>query len=601
MDRRIPYHLKGKGISADFAPPPQRRIRAPELDTSDLIQENSLTLMGRLTNPKVQRLWSLIPFLSNRWNLRGKAVGSDLGKGCFQFCFDFEEDLQKVLSNRPYHFDGWMVILQRWEPVIDASFPSQIPFWIELQGLPLHYWKPEMVINIGEELGAFQEHDLSSSSAKIRVLIDGHQPLTKETIVEFRDGSEVTVTLEYKNLKGHCQHCHRLSHDKKDCPGLVGITSNHSKPASPSRETPSSRYDNNQRQKDSQGPIRSHTPRNQSSHSHPYSRSTHIGKANSRTRREEAPVNSGYVSCSEARDFHSPNRSRSYLSKDQSRDFRHHQSSRDNRYRGDESNNWQWREKSKSLPAASQDVSESSRTRRPPIERNLDKNGYSPRISSPIRNTEGSRAPRLPVSPISTHLPTTEEVMGELREVTVQYMACADPTESAARRSRMMQGEARGLMAETAAKIIASSVAAQANNFSQATTLEQLTECLPATSVNHNSGVLPQESVVKKRRGRPPLNKQSVKSPLRLTGAKSQKRNLVLSQGSPKRKSGQDQTAQALEDVPSSSARSGGSRPQAAQPDSSSRKSKQSNPKISLIPAIKKGGVDFQNPPKPLP
>jgi len=28
------------------------------------------------------------------------------------------------------------------------------------------------------------------------------------------------VTLEYKNLKNHCLHCHRLSHEKKDCHGL---------------------------------------------------------------------------------------------------------------------------------------------------------------------------------------------------------------------------------------------------------------------------------------------------------------------------------------------------------------------------------------------
>jgi len=71
--------------------------------------------MGRLTNPSAQRLWSMLPFLSNRWNLRGKALGSDLGKGCFQFKLDYEEDLLKVLDNRPYHYDQWMVILQRWE------------------------------------------------------------------------------------------------------------------------------------------------------------------------------------------------------------------------------------------------------------------------------------------------------------------------------------------------------------------------------------------------------------------------------------------------------------------------------------------------------
>lgn len=122
------------------------------MDTSYLIKDNTLTLVGRLTNPKSQRLWSMIPFLSSRWNLRGKAIGSDLGHGCFQFRFD-QDDLQKVLVNKPYHFNYWMVIIQRWEPIISASFPNKIPFWIHLEGLPLHYWKEEMICNIGRDSG----------------------------------------------------------------------------------------------------------------------------------------------------------------------------------------------------------------------------------------------------------------------------------------------------------------------------------------------------------------------------------------------------------------------------------------------------------------
>lgn len=108
------------------------------MDTSDLIEENKLTLIGRLTNPKVQRLWFMIPFMPKRWNLRGKTIGLDLGHDCFQLRFDYEDDLQKVLDNRPYHFSNWMLIIQRWEPIIDPSFQAKIPFWIELKGLPLH-------------------------------------------------------------------------------------------------------------------------------------------------------------------------------------------------------------------------------------------------------------------------------------------------------------------------------------------------------------------------------------------------------------------------------------------------------------------------------
>jgi len=49
----------------------------------------------------------------------------------------------------------------------------------------------------------------------MKILVDGLQPLTKETVVEFHDGSEAVATLEYKNLKNHFSHCLRLSHEKK--------------------------------------------------------------------------------------------------------------------------------------------------------------------------------------------------------------------------------------------------------------------------------------------------------------------------------------------------------------------------------------------------
>lgn len=112
-----------------------------------------------------------------------------------------------------------MVILQRWEPVISDSFPTMIPFWIELQGLPKHYWKPEMIFSIGEDMGEILDHEITNSVIKMKVLIDGLKPLVMEILVEFPDGSEALVSMKYKSLKGHCKRCFRLSHEQKDCPG----------------------------------------------------------------------------------------------------------------------------------------------------------------------------------------------------------------------------------------------------------------------------------------------------------------------------------------------------------------------------------------------
>ena len=128
--------------------------------------------------------------------------------------------MKKFLDNKSYHYDQWMVILQKWEPIISESFPSQIPFWIELQGLPKHYRQHALLKTIGEDLGEVMDMDITNQSAKVKVLLDDLQPLIKETMVDFPDGSETLVSLDYKNMKNHCSHCQRLTHEKKACPGL---------------------------------------------------------------------------------------------------------------------------------------------------------------------------------------------------------------------------------------------------------------------------------------------------------------------------------------------------------------------------------------------
>lgn len=195
-----------------------KRIKAPALDTAALIKDNELTLIGRLTNPQEQKIWALLSSLPRKWNLIGRAVGSDLGNNCFQYRFEREEDLRRVLDNRPYHFAYWMVILQRWEPVISSSFPSLIPFWIKIKGLPLHYWQDDMVCLVGKELGTFDNHELTKTTARVRVFVDGLKPLIKECIVEFDSGEETPITLEYERLEQHCSYCYSLLHARKDCP-----------------------------------------------------------------------------------------------------------------------------------------------------------------------------------------------------------------------------------------------------------------------------------------------------------------------------------------------------------------------------------------------
>lgn len=126
--------------------------------------------------------------------------------------------MTKVQANRPYHYHHWMVVIQRWEPVISSTFPSQIPFWISLQGLPLHYWHDKMIYNIGQDLGHLEDYHISKTSARVRILVDAFKPLIKDPLIEFDSGEELVVSLDYEDLKSHCSLYFMLTHASDDCP-----------------------------------------------------------------------------------------------------------------------------------------------------------------------------------------------------------------------------------------------------------------------------------------------------------------------------------------------------------------------------------------------
>ncbi|XP_019091491.1 PREDICTED: uncharacterized protein LOC109128838 [Camelina sativa] len=183
------------------------------------IQQFSLTLIGRLMNPAIQRMDSLVVNLPMIWKIEDKVVGADLGQGLFQFNFDADEDLQSVLQNGPYHFDGWMISLVKWEPIISSTYPSAINFWVKVTGIPMHLWEVATLRAIGRKVGTICE--IYEESGRFCVSVNGFNPLLFKLVVPFDTGDEIIVSLEYEKLMGFCEHCFRLTHEMKGCPELL--------------------------------------------------------------------------------------------------------------------------------------------------------------------------------------------------------------------------------------------------------------------------------------------------------------------------------------------------------------------------------------------
>ncbi|CAG7862696.1 unnamed protein product, partial [Brassica rapa] len=126
-------------------------------------------------------------------------------------------------------------------------------------------------------------------------------------------------------------------------------------------------------------------------------------------------------------------------------------------------------------------------------------------------------------------IPTTEEVLEEIREETIQYTIVADPIERAARMKRVLQSELDGSVEETVAGIIKAS--------SMALNLPLLVPLsIPQaqlTTMKSTSRPITAQSQNTRKRSRPAKTRDIKISPKFFVGSSSRKRNMVKGMASP--------------------------------------------------------------------
>lgn len=197
------------------------KISVPHFDNSALIKTYAKTLIGRCMNPADQEMHALLQNIPMIWKLEDRVVGTDLGHGKFQFDFQTKQEIEDVLKLQKYHFDYWMLALARWQPRKSQLFPSEIPFWVRVRGVPTEFRTLPTFESIGGALGRLVSVDLELS--RVQVVVDGFQQLCLETTVDFKggefyDGEEAAISLRYEKRFGFCPICASLCHKEERCP-----------------------------------------------------------------------------------------------------------------------------------------------------------------------------------------------------------------------------------------------------------------------------------------------------------------------------------------------------------------------------------------------
>lgn len=195
-------------------------IKIRSFDYLYLVVKYKFSLVGRRFHLDERSLEALIGFMQKRqiWDVEGRVKGTDLGNGKFQLYFDKEEDMLKVLSKRPCHYNRWSFALEKWEATIREDFPNTMLFWIQVLGIPTHYKKDETYRDIRGALGDVKDVDVAGG--RVQVSLNGDNPLQFKRKASFDNGDVITVRLKYEELLRYCFTCFRISHDESTCPEL---------------------------------------------------------------------------------------------------------------------------------------------------------------------------------------------------------------------------------------------------------------------------------------------------------------------------------------------------------------------------------------------
>lgn len=186
--------------------------------------DNQRSLLGRLLNPECQVMERMIDYMPTAWRVVGRVRGIALSRDRFQFIFQREEDLETVLKDRPWSYNRWAMVLERWTANPPADFMQSMMLWIRIKNIPADFFTTKTMFKLASEIGEVEtiayDPKVSHTKDYIRALISFkvENPLKPERKLSIPE--VITIEYEYEKIHKRCFHCYRMTHEKIRCPML---------------------------------------------------------------------------------------------------------------------------------------------------------------------------------------------------------------------------------------------------------------------------------------------------------------------------------------------------------------------------------------------
>lgn len=153
-------------------------VRLEKEEVAKGVLECNMSLIGRVWGDKQANIGGLRSFVNSMWSQAKNLKVMEIGRNLFQFIFEKENDMDAVMSRRPWIYDGQPLVLLRWKEGLedDVEALHNTLIWVQIWNIPLHWVTKEAGRKIGSIFPKVYEVVVPQSGGKegkhLKILVE---------------------------------------------------------------------------------------------------------------------------------------------------------------------------------------------------------------------------------------------------------------------------------------------------------------------------------------------------------------------------------------------------------------------------------------------
>lgn len=196
------------------------------------IESCMLSLIGRFLTCKPFNKRAAKNTLKKAWGLENGVQIVEVGANLFQFKFNNEFDLERILNGGPWSFDNQLLMLTKWQKGMKADNVrlNHASLWVQIWGAPFDMISTRVASEVGRRLGEVVEverqrkQEERNQFMRVKVALPISKPLRRGGFIAGSEGVRSWVTYKYERLPLFCHFCGILGHDLRHCASHFSAT-----------------------------------------------------------------------------------------------------------------------------------------------------------------------------------------------------------------------------------------------------------------------------------------------------------------------------------------------------------------------------------------